>query len=76
MGALLLRAGLTGAPTTAGWFLASAGADLADLVGGVANHDRLPARSRTVGLGGAVVGVGVGVYGAVQARRRLDGLGR
>ena len=76
VGALLLRAGLTGAPSTAGGFLASAGADLADLVGGVANHDRLPARSRTVGLGGAVVGVGVGVFGAVQARRRPDGLRR
>jgi Domain of unknown function (DUF4267) len=70
IGAMLLRAGLTGAPTTPGWFLASGGADLADLVGGIANHDRLPDRSRTVGLGGAVVGVGVGILGATRARAR------
>ena len=50
VGGMLLRAGLRG-DDTAGWFLASGGADLADLVGGLANHDRLPARSRTVGLG-------------------------
>jgi hypothetical protein len=70
VGAMLLRAGLSDDRTTAGWFLASAGADLADFVGGVANHPRLPERSRTVGIGGAVVGVGVGVVGAVRARRR------
>ncbi len=70
VGGLLLRAGLTGDHTTGGWFLASAGADLADLVGGVANHDRLPARSRTIGIGGAVLGVGVGLAGAARSRRR------
>src|SRR5690348_12923993 len=42
VGAMLLRAGLKNDATTSGWFLASAGADLADLVGGLANHDRLP----------------------------------
>jgi hypothetical protein len=70
VGGMLLRAGLVGGDT-AGWFLASGGADLADLVGGLANHDRLPARSRTVGLGGAVVGVAVGLAGAFVSRRRL-----
>ncbi|MCU1357023.1 MAG: hypothetical protein JWM89_2441 [Acidimicrobiales bacterium] len=70
VGGMLLRAGLRGDPTTAGWFLASGGADLADLVGGVANHDRLPERSRTVGIYGAVVGVAVGALGAAHARRR------
>lgn len=70
VGGLLLRSGLAGDDATAGWFLASGGADLADLVGGLANHDRLPARSRTVGIWGAVVGVGVGVLGAARARRR------
>ena len=70
IGAMLLRAGWRDDPTTPGWFLASGGADLADLVGGLANHDRLPARSRTVGIGGAVVGVGVGLLGAARARRR------
>ena len=69
VGGMLLRAGLTGSPTTAGWFLASGGADLADLIGGIANHERLPPRSRTVGLGGAVVGIAVGIAGALRARR-------
>lgn len=70
VGGLLLRAGLAGDRTTSGWFLASAGADLADLVGGLANHDRLPARSRTIGIGGAVLGVAVGLAGAARAGRR------
>jgi hypothetical protein len=69
VGAMLLRSGLRGDANTPGWFLASAGADLSDLVGGIANHDRLPARSRTVGLGGAVVGIAVGVLGAARASR-------
>ena len=69
VGAMLLRAGLTNDRTTAGWFLASGGADLADLVGGIANHDRLPAKSQTVGIYGAVVGVGVAILGAARARR-------
>ena len=69
VGGLLLRAGLRGDPATAGWFLASAGADLADLVGGIANHDRLPRRSQTVGIWGAVAGVGIGALGAARARR-------
>lgn len=68
VGAMLLRAGLTNDRTTAGWFLASGGADLADLVGGLANHDRLPERSKTVGLGGAVVGLAVGLLGAARSR--------
>lgn len=70
VGAMLLRAGLRPDRTTAGWFLASGGADLADLVGGLANHDRLPPRSQTVGIWGAVVGVGTGLVGAARARRR------
>jgi hypothetical protein len=70
IGGLLLQAGLRGDPSAAGWLLASAGADLADLVGGLANHDRLPPRSRTVGLGGAVVGIAVGVLGAARNRAR------
>jgi hypothetical protein len=69
VGGLLLNAGLRDRDTTAGWFLASAGADLADLVGGIANHDRLRGRSRVMGIGGAVVGVAVGVAGALRARR-------
>src|SRR4051794_27658464 len=67
VGAMLLRAGLTGKDVP-GWFLASAGADLSDLIGGIANHARLPERSRTVGLGGAAVGIAIGVAGAARAR--------
>lgn len=70
IGGLLLRAGLAGDRTAAGWFLASAGADLADLIGGIANHDRLPSRSRTVGIGGAAVGIAVGLLGAARVRPR------
>jgi hypothetical protein len=70
VGAMLLRAGLRNDRTTAGWFLASAGADLSDLIGGLANHDRLPDQSRRVGLGGAVVGIAIGVGGALRARAR------
>lgn len=71
VGALLLRAGLRGdATTTTGWFLASGGADLADLVGGLATHEQMTARARRIGLGGAVVGIGVGLAGAARARRR------
>lgn len=71
VGAMLLRAGQRGDDTTAGWFLASAGADLSDLVGGLANHDRLPERSQTVGIYGAVAGIAIGVLGAARARRRM-----
>jgi hypothetical protein len=72
IGALLLHAGWRGTSTVPGWFLASAGADLADFVGGLANHDRLPERSRTIGTGGAVAGVVIGVLGALRARRRVS----
>ena len=68
IGGLLLHAGLGRDRNTAGWFLASAGADLADLVGGLANHARLPSRSRTVGIGGAAVGIAVGIAGAARSR--------
>ncbi|HEU5151141.1 MAG TPA: DUF4267 domain-containing protein [Iamia sp.] len=70
VGGMLLRAGLRGDATVPGWFLASAGADLADLAGGLANHDRLSARSRTVGIYGAAAGVAIGALGAWRARHR------
>jgi hypothetical protein len=69
VGGLLLAAGVRGRDT-AGWFLASAGADAADLTGGIANHDRMSRRQQVRGLGGAVVGIGIGLFGAVRARRR------
>jgi hypothetical protein len=65
VGGLLLSAALRGAPTR-GWFLASAGADAADLVGGLSVHDQLPRSQQVIGLGGAVVGIGVGLWGALR----------
>lgn len=70
LGGLLLAGGLRGARSTPGWFLASAGADAADLLGGLANHSRLGQDQRLRGLGGAAVGITVGVLGAVRAARR------
>jgi len=69
VGGLLLAAGLRGSRTTAGWFLASAGADAADLLGGIANHDRMTRDQQMRGLGGAAVGIVVGVLGALRAAR-------
>lgn len=70
IGGLLLRSALCGDARVAGWFLASAGADAADLLGGIANHDRMTDRQRARGLGGAVVGIAVGVLGAARTRAR------
>ncbi|AIY46943.1 DUF4267 domain-containing protein [Mycolicibacterium fortuitum] len=69
IGGLLLVAGLRGRDTR-GWFLASGGADAADLLGGVAVHDQLPRSQQVIGLGGAVVGIGVGLWGATRRRVR------
>lgn len=69
VGGMLLRSGVTGTHT-AGWFLASAGADAADLVGGIASHAEMSPRQRRQGLGGAAVGIGVGLVGAALAARR------
>ena len=73
VGGMLASSGLRGGDHTAGWFLASAGADAADLLGGLANHHRMSEDAARRGLGGAVVGIGVGVLGAVASaatRRR------
>ena len=69
IGGLLVASGLRGDGSSAGWFLASAGADAADLLGGAANHSRMSQRQRALGLGGAAVGIAVGVLGALHARR-------
>lgn len=69
IGGLLLRNGF-GDGNAAGWFLASAGADAADLLGGLANHGRMSRSQQLRGLGGAALGIGIGVLGAVRARRR------
>ena len=70
IGGLLLASALRRRPSTAGWFLASAGADAADLLGGLANHHRMSRDQQLRGLGGAAVGIGVGVLGAARSRRR------
>ncbi len=69
VGGMLLRAGLTGSPSTPGWFLASGGADAADLIGGLATHEHMSRDQKVRGLGGAAVGIAVGVGGALLARR-------
>ena len=69
VGGLLVAAALRGRDTR-GWFLASGGADAADLLGGIANHDRMTDKQRQRGLGGAVFGIGVGLLGATWSARR------
>jgi hypothetical protein len=65
IGGLLAAAALRGS-NTRGWFLASAGADAADLVGGVSVHDQMKTSQRVIGLGGAAVGIGTGLWGAIR----------
>ena len=48
---------------TRGWFLASDGADAADLFGGVSVHREMKRSQRFVGLGGTVIGIGIGLRG-------------
>ena len=64
IGGLLATAALRGKDTR-GWFLASGGADAADLLGGLSVHHELK-RSQLIGLGGAVLGIGVGLWGATR----------
>lgn len=63
IGGLLVRAAVTGADPR-GWFLASGGADAADLVGGLSVHGEMSPAQRRIGLGGAAVGIVVGLWGA------------
>jgi len=70
IGGLLLAGAVRGGRYTAGWFLASAGADCADLVGGLANHHRMSRDQQMRGLGGAAVGIAIGIGGAVRASAR------
>jgi Domain of unknown function (DUF4267) len=65
IGGLLATAALRGR-NTRGWFLASAGADAADLLGGISVHHEMKRSQQLIGLGGAVVGVGAGLWGAVR----------
>jgi hypothetical protein len=67
IGGLLATAALRGRDTR-GWFLASGGADAADLLGGLSVHHEMKRSQRLIGLGGAVVGIGVGLWGATRRR--------
>ncbi|AGL35590.1 MULTISPECIES: DUF4267 domain-containing protein [Bacteria] len=69
IGALLAGSALRG-KNTRGWFLASAGADVSDLVGGLSVHDQLQASQKIIGLGGAAVGIATGLWGAVRPAKR------
>ncbi|ORV18106.1 DUF4267 domain-containing protein [Mycobacterium celatum] len=64
IGGLLATAALRG-KNTRGWFLASGGADAADLLGGLSVHREMK-RSQLVGLSGAVLGIAVGLWGATR----------
>lgn len=68
IGGVLLASAVRGRPT-APWFLASAGADAADLLGGAANHSRMSRDQQVKGLGGAALGIAIGVGGALRSRR-------
>jgi hypothetical protein len=70
IGALLLTSGLRG-KNSRGWFLASAGADASDLLGGMSVHDDLKG-PQLIGLGGAVLGIGVGLWGAARRTARAS----
>ncbi len=67
IGGLMIAAALRG-KNTRGWFLASGGADAADLLGGMRVHDEMKRSQQIIGLGGAVVGIGVGLWGATRRR--------
>jgi hypothetical protein len=73
IGGLLMSAAVRGKDTR-GWFLASGGADAADLLGGAKVHHEMRRSQQLIGLGGAVVGIGVGLWGATrgQPHRRSD----
>jgi hypothetical protein len=65
IGGLLATAAMRG-KNTRGWFLASGGADAADLLGGLRVHHELKRSQQPIGLGGAVIGIGVGLWGATR----------
>lgn len=69
IGGMLIAAGLRGQDTR-GWFLASGGADASDLLGGMSVHDQMRPAQKFIGLGGAVVGIGVGLWGCTRRPRR------
>lgn len=71
IGGLLLTSAVRGRDTR-GWFLASGGADAADLLGGMGVHHEMKRSQRVIGLGGAVIGIGVGLWGALRRPQRSE----
>ena len=71
IGGLLAAAALRGR-NTRGWFLASAGADAADLLGGMSVHHDMKRSQQVIGLGGAVIGIGTGLWGAVRHKTQAS----
>jgi hypothetical protein len=69
IGGLLAAAALRGKDTR-GWFLASGGADAADLIGGISVHHEMKPSQRLIGLGGAFIGIAVGLWGALRRQPR------
>ncbi|VEG55114.1 Uncharacterised protein [Mycolicibacterium aurum] len=69
IGGMLIASGVRGRDTR-GWFLASGGADASDLLGGMSVHDQMRPSQKVIGLGGAVVGIGVGIWGALRRPAR------
>lgn len=67
IGGLLIHGAVRGRDTR-GWFLASGGADAADLLGGLRSHGEMSRSQKLIGLGGAVVGIGVGLWGGTRRR--------
>ena len=65
IGGLLATAALRGR-NTRGWFLASAGADASDLLGGMSVHHEMKRSQQLIGLGGAVVGIVIGLWGMTR----------
>jgi hypothetical protein len=68
IGGLLVTSAIRGRDTR-GWFLASGGADAADLLGGLGVHHEMKRSQQIIGLGGAVIGIGVGLWGALRRPR-------
>lgn len=69
IGGMLIAATLQNRDTR-GWFLASGGADAADLLGGASVHGQLGRSQKVIGLGGAVVGIGVRLWARCAVLRR------
>ena len=60
---------MKGRPAAKRLFPAAGGADAADLLGGLSVHSELKRSQQVIGLGGAVVGIAVALWGATRGRR-------